>query len=155
ATPAGRANVSPVRIVWASKCCRRKVFIGVFELGVFESKADIGWAFAADDGRVALCRGEAQVSRGRTVSRRQFGMTAAAAAAASVLPQAALLAQTAAPNVSANPWAQLGTMAARARQLGLTTPRMSLGLTGGTAYNDTMPAVVDFIDHIKSSAVAA
>src|SRR5262249_50761490 len=66
-----------------------------------------------------------------------------------------LLAQTAAPNVSANPWGQLGTMAARARQLGLTTPRMSLGVTGGTAYNDTMPAVVDFIDHVKASAAAS
>jgi lysozyme family protein len=32
---------------------------------------------------------------------------------------------------------------------------MSLGLTGGTAYNDTMPAVVDFIDHLKASAAAA
>jgi lysozyme family protein len=46
-------------------------------------------------------------------------------------------------------------MAAQARQLGLAVPRMSLGLTGGTAYNDTMPAVVDFIDHLKASAAAA
>jgi len=118
-------------------------------------RRDFRRTIAADVEHVVLCRGEAQVSRGRKVSRRQFGMTAAAAAAASVLPQAPLLAQTAAPNVSANPWAQLGTMAARARQLGLATPRMSLGLTGGTAYNDTMPAVVDFIDHIKASAAAS
>ena len=87
------------------------------------------------------------------ISRRQFG--AGAAAAAAVLPFPAL-AQTVAPAaVSANPWGELGAMAAQARQLGLAVPRMSLGLTGGTAYNDTMPAVVDFIDHLKASAAAA
>ncbi len=93
------------------------------------------------------------MKRGRVISRRQFG--AGAAAAAAVLPFRAL-AQTAAPTaVGANPWGELGAIAAQARQLGLAVPRMSLGLTGGTAYNDTMPAVVDFIDHLKASAAAA
>jgi lysozyme family protein len=93
------------------------------------------------------------MKRGRVISRRQFG--AGAAAAAAVLPFRAL-AQTAAPTaVGANPWGELGAIAAQARQLGLAVPRMSLGLTGGTDYNDTMPAVVDFIDHLKASAAAA
>jgi lysozyme family protein len=93
------------------------------------------------------------VNKSQTISRRQFG-AGAAAAALSVLPTASLLAQIgAAPSASPNPWAQLGAMSARARQLGLSVPRMSaLGLTGGTAYDEVMPAVVDFIDHIKRSA---
>lgn len=90
---------------------------------------------------------------GRVISRRQFGLGAAAAAA--VLPFPALAQTAAPPAVSANPWGELGAIAAQARQLGLAVPRMSLGLTGGTAYNDTMPAVVDFIDHLKASAAAA
>jgi lysozyme family protein len=95
------------------------------------------------------------VSKGRTISRRQFG-AGAAAAAFSVLPTTSSLAQTGAvPAASANPWAQLGAIAARARQLGLGVPRLSLGLTGGTAYNEVMPAVVDFIDHLKASAASS
>jgi lysozyme family protein len=93
------------------------------------------------------------VKRGRVISRRQFG--AGAAAAAAVLPFPALAQTATPPAVSANPWGELGAIAAQARQLGLAVPRMSLGLTGGTAYNDTMPAVVDFIDHLKASAAAA
>ena len=90
---------------------------------------------------------------GRVISRRQFGLGVAAATA--VLPFPALAQTAAPPAVSANPWGELGAIAAQARQLGLAVPRMSLGLTGGTAYNDTMPAVVDFIDHLKASAAAA
>jgi lysozyme family protein len=96
------------------------------------------------------------VKKVRIINRRQFG-AGAVAAALSVLPTASLLAQTgAAPSASPNPWAQLGAMSARARQLGLSVPRMTaLGLTGGTSYDEVMPAVVDFIDHIKRSAASS
>src|SRR5262249_38425451 len=60
-----------------------------------------------------------------------------------------------AAGAAANPWPEIGSISARARQLGLSVPRMSLGLTGGTAYNDTMPAVVDLIDHLKGSAASS
>jgi lysozyme family protein len=89
------------------------------------------------------------VSRGRAINRRQFAGGAAATAFSMLSPP--VLAQTGATS-GANPWVELGAIAARARELGLAVPRMSLGLTGGTAYNDVMPAVVDFIDHLKASA---
>jgi lysozyme family protein len=93
------------------------------------------------------------VNKGRIISRRQFG-AGAAAAALSVLPAAPLIAQTGAtPSASPNPWVQLSAMSARARQLGLSAPRISaLGVTGGTAYDEVMPAAVDLIDNIKRSA---
>jgi lysozyme family protein len=95
------------------------------------------------------------VKRTRAIGRRQFGVGAVAAAACSALPFRALAQTAVAPSVSSNPWGELGAISAQARQLGLAVPRMSLGLTGGTAYNDVMPAVVDFIDHLKASAVGS
>jgi len=92
------------------------------------------------------------VREGWAIDRRQLGFGAAAAAACAAFPLPGLAQTTPA---AVNPWAELGAMSATARQLGLVVPRMSLGLTGGTAYDDTMPAVVDFIDHLKASAAGS
>jgi lysozyme family protein len=88
------------------------------------------------------------VSGDRAINRRTFGAGVAAVAASSALPAMPALGQTA-----ANPWQQLGALAARARELKLSVPRVSsLAATGGTSFTDTLPAVVGFIDHVESSA---
>ena len=87
------------------------------------------------------------------MDRRQFGLGMAACTASTLLRGGTALTQTtSASTATGNTWGTLGGLSARARRLGLTVPRMSAGLTGGTGFADVMPAVVDFIDHIKASA---
>jgi lysozyme family protein len=86
------------------------------------------------------------------MNRRQFGVALAAAALPMLTATLPAFAQSAPP---ANPWATLGGLSARARKLGLSTPRMSASLSTGTGFADVMPAVVDFIDHVKAAAKAA
>jgi lysozyme family protein len=90
------------------------------------------------------------------MNRRKFGVALMAAAASPLLmTNLPAFAQSPAANASVNPWATLGGLSARARKLGLSAPRMSASLSGGTGFADVMPAVVDFIDHIRAAAKAA
>jgi lysozyme family protein len=84
------------------------------------------------------------------MDRRQFGIAVTAAASSALLGGIPAGAQTAAS--SASPWGSLGMLSARARRLGLSVPRMSANPTGGAGFSDVMPAVVDFLDHIRAAA---
>jgi len=52
----------------------------------------------------------------------------------------------------ANPYRELGAIAAEAERLGLSVPRISAGVQGGTDFDQVMPGIVDFIDNIEASA---
>jgi lysozyme family protein len=53
---------------------------------------------------------------------------------------------------SLNPYRELAAIAAEAERLGLSVPRVSAGVTGGTDFDKLMPAIVDFLDNIQASA---
>ena len=56
------------------------------------------------------------------------------------------------PPASLNPYRELAAIAAEAERLGLSVPRVSAGVTGGTDFDKLMPAIVDFLDNIQASA---
>jgi len=90
----------------------------------------------------------------RGVDRRRFIASASSllAVPAAIGVTAAGLAQPAGPTAGLNPYRELAAIAAEAERLGLSVPRLSVGVTGGTDFNILMPAIVDFLDNIKSSA---
>ena len=56
------------------------------------------------------------------------------------------------PAPMANPYRELGAIAAEAERLGLAVPRISAGVQGGVDFDQVMPALVDFLDNITVSA---
>jgi len=54
--------------------------------------------------------------------------------------------------VSANPWRELGAIAADAQRIGLSVPQMSAGTFGGTSFDEIMPSVVEFLSTLEQSA---
>jgi len=99
------------------------------------------------------------ISRG-PLDRRGFVSSVGAALALPMLMGrsiGAALAQQPGPSaaVSANPWRELGAIAAEADRLGLSVPRMSAGVQGGVDFNEVMPAVADFMESIEASAPAS
>jgi len=83
--------------------------------------------------------------------RRQVSTGLAAAVAlplAGRLPGASVLAQTA-----GGAWERLSELTAEAQRLGLSAPRTSLMPSrGGDAFDETMPALIDFMDSVEASA---
>jgi lysozyme family protein len=91
----------------------------------------------------------------RGVDRRRFIRSAAsllAVPAALGLPAVGGMAQPAGPAANLNPYRELAAIAAEAERLGLSVPKISAGVTGGTDFNTVMPAIVDFLDNIQASA---
>jgi lysozyme family protein len=81
----------------------------------------------------------------------------AASAAGAALPLG-WLADSAAAQTAAggDVWRDLADLAQEAQRLGLSVPRMSLAASqGGGGFDETMPAVVDFMDNIAASAADA
>jgi lysozyme family protein len=96
-------------------------------------------------------------TRSRTIGRRTFVAGAAAAATAGTgLPLLGdlALAQTAAP-ADAGIWREFLRIASEAERLGLSAPRMSLGVEASGDFRQIMPALVDLVGSIESSASAA
>jgi lysozyme family protein len=94
----------------------------------------------------------------RAVHRRRFlasagALLAAPAVAGLRLPGA--LAQQTGQAAPLNPYRELGAIAAEAERLGLSVPRLSAGVQGGTDFDKLMPVIVDFMDNIKASAKAS
>src|SRR6185312_11946704 len=87
------------------------------------------------------------------VDRRRFianaGSLLAAPAALTLGAPGGLAQQT---GQSLNPYRELAAIAAEAERLGLSAPRLSAGVTGGTEFDKLMPAIVDFLDNIQASA---
>jgi len=91
----------------------------------------------------------------RGVDRRRFLASASsllAVPAAIGATAATGVAQTAPPAAGLNPYRELAAIAAEAERLGLSVPRISAGVTGGTEFTALMPAIVDFLDNIQASA---
>ena len=89
------------------------------------------------------------------VDRRRFIANAAvllAAPAALSLGVSGGLAQQSGVAAALNPYRELAAIAAEAERLGLSAPRLSAGVTGGTEFDKLMPAIVDFLDNIQASA---
>ncbi len=89
--------------------------------------------------------------------RRRFIRTAGAVLSLPALagvPTAGALAQAAPPAAGTGPsiWREFATIAIEADRLGLSVPRMSAGVQGGTEFNELMPALVDFMDSVQDSA---
>jgi len=89
------------------------------------------------------------------VDRRRF---LAAGAALLATPSAAAItttgasAQATGQGAPAGVYRELGAIAAEADRLGLSAPRLSAGVVGGTEFERLMPAIVDFMDNIAASA---
>jgi len=89
------------------------------------------------------------------VDRRRFIANAAvllAAPVALILGVSGGLAQQSGVAAALNPYRELAAIAAEAERLGLSAPRLSAGVTGGTEFDKLMPAIVDFLDNIQASA---
>ena len=94
----------------------------------------------------------------RPVHRRRFLASAGALLAAPAMagmPIPGALAQQTGQAAPLNPYRELGAIAAEAERLGLSVPRLSAGVEGGTDFDKLMPAIVDFMDNIKASAKAS
>ncbi len=91
----------------------------------------------------------------RRIDRRRFLASTGpllAAPAALFLGTPGLLAQQSGQAGRLNPYRELGAISAEAERLGLSVPRLSAGVEGGTDFNKLMPAIVDFMDNIAASA---
>ncbi len=88
------------------------------------------------------------------LDRRQV---AAGLAAAAALPLGARLSSGAAlaqaPASTGSAWRELADLSQEAQRLGLSVPRMGLTASaGGGGFNETLPAVIDFMDGVTASA---
>jgi lysozyme family protein len=74
--------------------------------------------------------------------------------AISAIPLTRAFGQTAPPAAATGPavWRDFAAIAIEANKLGLSVPRMQAGVQGGTGYDDLMPALVDFMEGVESSA---
>ncbi len=93
-----------------------------------------------------------KLNRRQMLNRRQVLGAGAAALAVPLAGRlvAPALAQTAG---SSNTWGSLAALSQEAQRLGLAVPRMSLSASaGGGGYDETMPAIVDFMDSVQASA---
>jgi lysozyme family protein len=90
----------------------------------------------------------------RSLDRRRFIASASSliAVPAALGVTAPGLCQPAGAPISLTPYRDLAAIAAEAERLGLSVPRISAGVTGGTDFTALMPAIVDFLDNIQSSA---
>src|SRR5262245_24552116 len=69
------------------------------------------------------------------------------------IPLAGALGQTApAGGTGPSVWREFAAIAVEADRLGLSVPRLSAGVQGGTEYNELMPALVDFMESVEGSA---
>jgi lysozyme family protein len=73
-----------------------------------------------------------------------------ALAPALCLPALAQSAQPAAPGAGA--WRDFAALVQEADRLGLSVPRLSAGVQGGTDFDQLMPALVDFMQDVEASA---
>jgi lysozyme family protein len=86
---------------------------------------------------------------------------AAGLAAAGTLPLQMLLPGSSAPAGTSGPaaprvWRDLADLTQRAQELGLSVPRMSFAAAAAEeTYNETLPAVIELMDSVESSAVDA
>jgi lysozyme family protein len=89
------------------------------------------------------------------VDRRRFVARAGAVLAAPALAAvraSGVAAQADGQAALANPYRELAAISAEAERLGLSVPRVSAGVTGGTSFDTLMPAIVDFMDNLRASA---
>jgi lysozyme family protein len=97
------------------------------------------------------------VDRWAKVDRRKVTAGLAASLALPLFPR--LIADRAVAQTTAagtNVWRDLADLSQEAQRLGLSVPRMSLSASaGGGGFNETMPAVVDFMDSVAASAADA
>jgi lysozyme family protein len=84
------------------------------------------------------------------ISRRAFtaGTAATVLSVSSTPPMAQTPAQTSTVSSS---WSELVAISTRARQLGLSVPRLSPSVAVSAGYGDVMPATVDLIDHLTDA----
>jgi len=96
---------------------------------------------------------KANFDRRQVTTGLATGLAAALTLPLSVrLPGARALAETATAT-GTGPWHELAELSQKAQRLGLSVPRMSLSASAaGDAFNETMPAVVDFMDSVQASA---
>lgn len=92
----------------------------------------------------------ASQSRRRIIQGMAAAVAVPALAPALHLSALAQSAQPAAPALSA--WRDFAALAQEAERLGLSVPRLSVGIQGGTEFDQLMPALVDFMQDIEASA---
>ena len=93
----------------------------------------------------------------RPVHRRRFLASAGALLAAPAMagmPIPGALAQQTGQAAPLNPYRELGAIAAEAERLGLSVPRLSAGVEGGTDFDKLMPAMRNFFYDVTQSLSA-
>lgn len=105
---------------------------------------------------LARQKGEA-VGQKQPIDRRRFVATTGAAMCTPLLTgfmpepiQRQLTTST--RSLAANPWRELGMIAADAQRLGLSAPLMSAATVGGSSFDDVMPSVVELLSTLEQSA---
>lgn len=90
------------------------------------------------------------------LNRRQMVGGFAASAVVPSMISTQLLAQDAVPAPPPQVWNDLADLAREAQRLGLSVPRMSATASAaGESFEDTQPAIIDFMDGIEASSADA
>ena len=89
------------------------------------------------------------------MSRRELGFGLAASTAAFALGATLRASPALAQAATAEEWKQLIELNAEAKKLGINLPQISAPASGTTKFEDIVPAVLGFIDHLDGAKVGA